>query len=102
MSIGWDSQLLIWNNLLLPSLPKIQSSSRTVHHSTQHKEQSDVSLPHTEVEPVESFKLGPSASVDFLPLTVHNFLDCGLFVLLRNRLGVMYVVLYMRSIVQAD
>lgn len=103
VSIGWDSQLLIWNRLLLSSLPKItsystSSSSRAVHHNTKHTEQSALeALPLTEVEHVEGFKLGPSASVDFLPLTVCNFLDCGLFVLVRNRLGAVYVVLYMRS-----
>ena len=98
VSIGWDSQLLLWNRLLLPSLPKTtSSSSRSVHHNTQHKEQSAIALPLTEMEPVEGFKLGPSASVDFLPLNVHNFLDCGLFVLVRNRVGAVYVVLYMRS-----
>ena len=99
VSIGWDSQLLLWNHFLLPSLPKItSSSSRAVHHNTQHTEQSAIAaLPLTEVEPVEGFKLGPSASVNFLPLTVYNFLDCGVFVLVRNRLGAVYVVLYMRS-----
>ena len=102
VSIGWDSQLLLWNHLLLPSLPKtvssLNSSSRVVHHNTKHTEQSAIdTLPLTEVEPVEGFKLGPSASVDFLPLTVCNYLDCGLFVLVRNRLGAVYVVLYMRS-----
>ena len=98
VSIGWDSQLLLWNHLLLPSLPKITSLSRAIHHNTQHTEQSAIAaLPLTEVEPMEGFKLGPSASVDFLPLTVYNFLDSGLFVLVRNRLGAVYAVLYMRS-----
>ena len=102
VSIGWDSQLLLWKHLLLPSLPKTipssNSSSRAVHHNTKHTEQSVLdALPLTEVEPAEGFKLGPSASVDFLPLTVCNYLDCGLFVLVRNRLGAVYVVLYMRS-----
>ena len=104
VSIGWDSQLLLWNRILLPSLPKnfssslSSSSSRAVHHNTQHTAEQSVmaALPLTEVEPVEGFKIGPSASVDFLPLTVYNFLDCGLFVLVRNRLGAVYVILYMR------
>ena len=100
MSIGWDSQLLVWSRLLLPSLPKTHSSSlsRSVaHHSTKHTELTSETLPLTEVEPVEGFKLGPSASVDFLPLAVYNFLDSGLFVMLRNRMGVVYVAFYTRS-----
>lgn len=97
VSIGWDSQLLLWSRLLLPTLPKASSSSRAVHHNTPHVEQSAVSLPLTEVEPVEGFKLGPSASVDFLPLCVCSYLDYGLFILVRNRLGTVYVVLYTRS-----
>ena len=46
---------------------------------------------------MEGFKLGPSASVDFLPLAVYDFLECGLFVLVRNRIGAVYVILYVRS-----
>ena len=99
VSVGWDSQLLLWSRLLRPNLPKAKSSSssRMVHHNTPHTESDAESLPLTEVESEEGFKLGPSARVDFLPLCVRNYLDYGLFVLVRNRLGVVNVVLYTRS-----
>ena len=51
-------------------------------------------LPFMEGEPQAGFKLGPSATVDFLPLTVCTLLDCGVLVTLRDKAGGVAVVSY--------
>ena len=82
--MGWDGQLLFWQDIFkAASIPSDRQG-----------------LPYMEGEPQAGFKLGPSATVDFLPLTVCTLLDCGVLVTLRDKAGGVTVVSYATPILQ--
>ena len=81
--MGWDGQLLFWWDIFAASMPSDRQG-----------------LPYVEGEPQAGFKLGPSATVDFLPLAVYTLLDCGVLVTLRDKAGGVTVVSYTTPILQ--
>ena len=82
VSVGWDGQLLFWQDIFAASMPSDRQG-----------------LPYVEGEPQAGFKLGPSATVDFLPLAVYTLLDCGVLVTLRDKARGVTVVSYTTPIV---
>ena len=84
VSIGWDGQVLFWQDIW--------------KESSQHLQDKQLqNLPYVETEPQWGFKLGPSASIQFIPLTMRALLGCGLLVVLVNKLGHITIVSYMTS-----
>ena len=81
--MGWDGQLLFWQDIFAAGMPSDRQG-----------------LPYIEGEPQAGFKLGPSATVDFLPLAVYTLLDCGVLVTLRDKAGGVTVVSYTTPILQ--
>lgn len=75
LSVGWDGQVLYW-------CPSLLTHS---HHTA------DI---HMDSDPQGGFKLGPSAILEFLPLSLRPVGGYSVLVAIGNRLGGVSVLLY--------
>lgn len=80
-SLGWDSQLLFWKHITRQALscpPPSRPRSKG-----PRGERGEVEL----MDMVGGYKLGPSLTVEFLPLMLRPLMGCGLLVAVGSRLG---------------
>lgn len=83
VSTGWDGQVLFWQNT--EQLQKVL----TVKNQEN--------LPFEESEPQGGFKLGPSASVEFVPLSTQTLGNHVLVMTLYNKSGAVTIVCYLQQ-----
>ncbi len=87
LSLGWDGQVLFWQGGA--------ACSHSPHTPVAHtKGRRDGGLPYVDREPLGGFKMGPSASAQFIPLSVCGVLGSGVLVMSIDRQGGVSVINY--------
>lgn len=85
-SLGWDGQILFWQAGSI-------SSHALVTHTKGGKDRHH-SHVYVDTEPLGGYKIGPSTTVDFVPLAIYEVFGGGLLVMVKDRCGGVTVINY--------
>lgn len=78
VSVGWDGQMLFWQEM--------DDGSKTSRGKLE--------LPYIDSEPLAGFKLGPSVTVDFLPVSIRSLFGSAFLMVFVGRKGTVTVAAY--------